>query len=404
VSAALENVTVVELTTETFSATTAAMLGDFGANVIRIDQATRGEESTCDPHDRGQDGDLAWDGPGAVAHRNKRSVTVDLDSPGGMSLLEQMVAQADVLITDWPIETLRSHRLDPDHLTAQLPRLVYAIGSGFGMKGPDAQLPAIDELAAARTGMMPILGQPDQPPIYPDLGGMYTAGLLAFGVMLALHERRHNDLGQIVDTSLLAGNMFAASLDVQAYLTMRSDRFLHPTDKLDSSNPMSGLLYRTGDDRWVGLSMPDTDRYWPDFAELTGLDPTDERFDSHDKRCGSGRIDLIRLLTGAFAEQPAEHWYRVFEERQLAAEVIEDFRYPLHDREARINGYIIDLDDPNFGSVATLGFPVHLSETPPALDRLAPGRGQHTRQVLREMLGLTSDQLHLLADAGIIGA
>ena len=116
--------------------------------------------------------------------------------------------------------------------------------------------------------------------------------------MIALHHRGETGEGQVVDASLFAGNMYGAALQLDAYLAMRDDRLSVPVARLDAGNPMSGagLAYPTSDGRWITLTMPDSDRWWPSFSEVMGLDENDPRFDSHDKRCGEGRVEMMAIL------------------------------------------------------------------------------------------------------------
>jgi formyl-CoA transferase len=345
----------------------------------------------------------AWNFRGELVHRNKRSVALALDRPDGAALAHALVAQTDVFLTDQSVEALRASALDYATLAAVKPDLIYARGSGFGPTGPDCDLPAVDELAAARTGMMPILPQPGQPPVYPGHGQMYTTLLLAFGIATALHHRAETGEGQQVDSSLLAGNMYGASLDLQAFLAIGGERFLHPVSRLDAGNPMSGTMYRAADGPWVTLTMPDTDRWWPGFAPLVGIDPKDPRFDSHEKRCEQNRHELMAALEDAFRGKPAAEWRRGFAEAQLSADVIEDYAYPAADPEAYRNRYLLALDDPSFGPVTMLGFPIFMSESPARLARTAPCAGQHTAEVLRDVLGRSEDDIIALAAAGTIG-
>ena len=131
--------------------------------------------------------------------------------------------------------------------------------------------------------------------------------------------------------------MYGASLDLQASLAIGGERFLQPVSRLDAGNPMSGTLYPTKDGLWVTLTMPDTDRWWPALAEITGLDPADPRFDSHERRCGEGRLELMRVLEEAFARHPADHWRQAFLDRQLSADIIEDYTYPANDEDALLD-------------------------------------------------------------------
>jgi crotonobetainyl-CoA:carnitine CoA-transferase CaiB-like acyl-CoA transferase len=312
------------------------------------------------------------------------------------------VRQADVFVTDRPLAFLDAEGWDYAALAALQPGLVYGRASGFGPKGPDRDRPALDELAAARTGMMPIRPQPGQPPVFAGEGQMYTSVMLALGVVIALRHRQETGEGQEVDVSLLASNMYGASLDLQAYLAMGGERLIHPVDRMDAGNPMSGTLYLAEDGLWVTLTMPDTDRWWPGLAEITGLDPADPRFDSHDKRCEENRLEMMRVLAEAFRTKPAAHWRQAFAEHQLSADVIEEFTYPAEDEQARLNRYVLELEHPSLGRVKTLGFPIYMSDSPARLSRTAPCLGQHTAEILHERLGYPESRVCELEASGVI--
>jgi crotonobetainyl-CoA:carnitine CoA-transferase CaiB-like acyl-CoA transferase len=393
-SVALDDVVVLDLTNTFSAAMTGAFLADFGAAVIRLELL---------PATDGQQADGKWNYEADLIHRNKQSVALNPDSDRGRELLTELLAKVDVIITDWLMADLQA--LGVDYASASDGRgdLVYARISGFGPQGPDKDLPAIDELAAARTGMMPIVQQPGQPPVYTGAGSMHASVLLAFGIMTALIHRQGSGEGQQVDTSLFAANMYGASLDLQAFLAIgHGDRLLHPISRLDVSNPMSGALYPSADGRWVTLTMPDTDRWWPLLAAALGIDENDERFNSHDKRCETNRLALIDLLEAGFQTQPGSHWREVFQQKQMSADVIEQFDYPANDPQVLANRYIMELDHPSFGAVKSLGFPIFMSDTPARLESLAPCSGQHTSKVLREMLGYSEDAIYQLTTQGVI--
>ncbi len=394
---ALGDLLVVELTTELWSAVAGSMLGDFGARVVRVET----------PHERiGNGGEEApngdWNYENELAHRNKRSLAVDTAGEAGRAVVRELVANADVVLTDWPLARLEEYGFDYASVAAAHPRLIYARGSGFGPAGPDADLPAIDELAAARTGMMPIMQQPGQPPVYAGAGVMYTAVMLALGISIALHHREETGEGQEVDASLFASNMYGASLDLQAFLAMGGERFLHPIDRMDAGNPMSGVLYPAADGKWVCLTMPDTDRWWPGLAEIVDLEVDDPRFDTHDKRCGENRLLMIEVLEEKFSAKPSAHWKTELTAHQLSADVIEDFSYPAGDPQAIRNRYIVDIERPGSEPVKSVGFPIFMSDTPARLDRMAPARGQHSAQILHDVLGYSEERIGELAESGVV--
>ena len=231
------------------------------------------------------------------------------------------------------------------------------------------------------------LPQPGQPPgLLGDRPDADLGTMLAFGTVMALYHRDESGEGQEVDASLLGGNMYSQSLDMQAYLAIRDDRFLEPIDRLDASNPMSGPMYPCSDGRWVTLAMPDTDKYWPAFAEITGLDVDDPRFDSHEKRCEENRMEMLHLLEGIFKAKPGSHWKAELGRKQLPADVIEKYAYPANDEAAHANRYIVDVDHAQAGSVKSLGFPGPHGGPPGSQIRLsAPTPGQHTEEILGEL-------------------
>jgi len=400
-SRALEDVLVIDFSSELHASLAAALLGDFGATVIHVED--RSQPRRVD-HDRdGLHPPERWNALDELRHRNKQSLAVDLSRPEGREILERLVAAADVFLTDLPLAALEERGWDYASLCRLRPDIVLTRGSGFGPEGPDRDLPALDELAAARTGTMPTLGQPGEPPVYSGVGQMHTAVMLALGSLIALHHRDECGEGQIVDASLFGGNMYSQSLDMQAYLAIRDDRFLQPLSRLDSGNPMSGPMYPSADGRWITLAMPDTGRYWPSFAEAVGLDVDDPRFESHEKRCGAHRLEMMQVLEARFRTKPSAHWKRELAERRLPADVIETYDYPAADPDAAHNRYILALDHPTHGPIQTLGFPIHMSESPARLRRLAPCAGQHGAEILHERLGYDDAAIATLERAGVLG-
>lgn len=376
------------------------MLADFGATVVRVEAPGARREASADRGEGPRQG--SRDHRAELAHRNKRSLALDLDKAEGRAVLDELLARADVVVVDGSPGELETRGLCPEHLVARRPELIVARGSGFGPKGPDRDLSPFDELAAARTGMMPLLPQPGQPPIYSGAGEMYAALLLAFGVALALHHREETGRGQVVDASLLAGNMYGASLDLQAFLAIGGEQFLKPLDLMDTGNPMSGTMYEAQDGKWVTLTMPDTDRWWPDFAAAVGLDPADPDFDTHAKRCGENCQLLVSRLQEIIGGEPSAHWRRIFDERKLSTDVVEGFAHPASDPQALRNGYVLEREDAALGAHRSLGFPISLFESPARIERSAPAIGQHSEVLLRDLLGYDDARIQALRACGAL--
>ena len=381
-SGALDGIVVVDLTTEFWSSLSAGMLADFGARVIRV------ENSSSQPRDPDRDGmhpGEAFDSEAQLIHRNKESVALALDEAAGIEGLGQLVSRADVLLTDASPDQLERWGLAEADLLGARPDLVYAVGSLLGPLGPQSDAPALDELAAARSGVMHSLPEPGQPPVNAGAGQMYTSVMLALGIVTALHHRHTSGEGQRVDASLLGGHMYASTLTLDAYMAMREDRLGEPRARFEAANPMSGISYPSQDGRWVTLTMPDTDRWWPAFSKIVGLAEDDERFDTHDKRCGESRLPMMHALEAIFATRPAAEWRESFDAENLSADIIERYDYPAEDENAWRNRYVMEVDHPVHGAFKSLGFPIHMSETPAQLHRLAPepGQGQAIESVLK---------------------
>ena len=396
---ALDKLLVIDLTRAFFAAVASAMLGDFGAEVLRLDSGALGGTTQAD-------GDqVALAALEAFANRNKRSLRLDLDGADGRLTLLKLLSRADVLVTDYGQTELEMLGLSEEALRRANPGLIYAVASGFGPNGPDAGLPTLDELAAARTGMMPILVQPGQPPLLPGHGQMYTPVMLVLAVAVALRHRDRGGGGQRVDSSLLAGNMYGASLDLQAYLAIGGQRFLEPVARLDAGNPMSGTVYRSKDGPWVTLTMPDTGRYWPAFSGVVGLGEDDPRFDTHEKRCGENRLEMMRVLEDCFSKQTAGHWRDAFNAKQLSADIIEDYRYPEADPSTRDNRYILEPGSEPGIETTTIGFPIHMSRTSARM--LAPQPAlSGDAEIAAFVKGLATERASLAAsgDGGPAGA
>ena len=210
---------------------------------------------------------------------------------------------------------------------------------------------------------------------------------------MALHHREESGEGQIVDASLLGGNMYSQSLDMQAYLAMRDDRFLEPVSRLDSGNPMSGPMYPSADGRWVTLAMPDTDKYWPAFSGDRGprrrrpaLRHPREALRGASARDAAGARGALHQAAGLALEAGAG-------ENQLPADVIQKYDYPATDHNAAVNRYVLNLDHPSHGAIQSLGFPIYMSESPARLRSMAPCTGQHSARSCREMLGYPNAQV-----------
>jgi crotonobetainyl-CoA:carnitine CoA-transferase CaiB-like acyl-CoA transferase len=397
---AFSGLRVVELAQWVFVPVAGALLADWGADVIRV------ERLDGDPY-RG----LATQGIGtdggevnlslALANRGKRSVALDLHTEQGRAALSRLLDTADVFLTNFRPGALRRLGLDSETLTARYPRLVYARGHGFGVRGPDAGMPGYDSSAFwARGGMAHVLTPSDRDQPIGQRGAMGDrngAMALAFGMAAALLRRERTGKGSVVDVSLLATAIWTLSSDVLAALQGGAPRAASGRDA--SPNPLVGA-YRTRDGRHVQLVLLQGDRYWGELCELLGRPDlaADPRFADMTSR----RENRVACA----AELDAEFGKRTFAEcKELLSGIdapwapVQAVEELLDDPQVVANGYIGTVREDGL-EYRLPAVPVQIDEQSPSMRR-APEHGEHTETVLLE-LGYTWDEIIALKDAGVL--
>lgn len=397
---AFDGVRVVELAQWVFVPVAGALLADWGADVVRI------ERIEGDPY-RG----LATQGIGtdsggvnlsvALANRGKRSVAIDLQRDEGRAVLHELLETADVFLTSLRPAALARLGLDGETLRARYPRLVYARGHGYGVRGPDANQPGYDASAFwSRGGLAHVLTPPDRD--YPitqrgAMGDRNGAMALAFGMAAALLRRERTGEGSIVDVSLLGTAMWTLSSDVLAAL--QGDSPTAPAGRV-MVNPLVGV-YRTKDDRHIQLVFLEADRYWQPFCHHIGRDDlaADERFKDLPSRREHADA-CIAELDAEFAGRTLEDWKQLLGSFDAPWAPVQSVRELLDDPQVIANGYIADVVIDGEPAYRLPTVPVQFDERPPVLHRAAE-HGEHTEAVLLE-LGHDWDSINELKTAGVI--
>lgn len=397
---AFDGVRVVELAQWVFVPVAGALLADWGADVIRI------ERREGDPY-RG----LASQGIGtdggpvnlsvALANRGKRCIALDLNHERGRPILDELLATADVFLTNFRPGALHRLGLDAEVLTEKYPRLVYARGHGYGTRGPDADLPGYDSSAFwARGGLAHVLTPPERElPIAQRgaLGDRNGAMALAFGVASALLQRERTGTGSIVDVSLLATAMWMLSSDLLSALQGSRPRAASSPES--SPNPLVGT-YRTRDGRHIQLVFLQGDRYWAEFCKLLRRDDlaADPRFaDMVSRR--ENRAACVDELSTEFAKRTFDEWKNVLARIDAPWAPVQAVEELLDDPQVVANGYLGRIDEDGL-SYSLPAVPVQFDERPPRLRR-APEHGEHTEAVLLE-LGHSWERITELKEAGAV--
>jgi crotonobetainyl-CoA:carnitine CoA-transferase CaiB-like acyl-CoA transferase len=396
-----EGIRVVELAQWVFVPVAGALLADWGADVLHI------EPPQGDPY-RG----LVTQGIGAAQHgvnlsmamanRGKRSLSIDVRSPQGKGVLAKLLDSTDVLLTSLRPKALERLGLDADSVRERYPRLVFARGHGYGVRGEDANRAGYDASAFwARGGLAHILTPPDRD--FPvgqrgAMGDRNGAMALAFGVASALLNRERTGQGCVVDVSLLATAMWTLSSDVLAALGGAPPA---PTQgRFASSNPLAGM-YRTQDDRHIQLVFLEADRYWPDLCRVMGRDDllADARFADIHARAQNARA-CIEVLDEEFAKRTFDEWKQLLTGIDVPWAPIQSVPELIEDPQVVSNGYLGEVAGDGRTYRLPTG-PVQLAEQPPELRR-APELGEHTETVLLE-LGYDWEDISGLRDAGVLG-
>ena len=392
----LAGITVVDLTRVLSGPYCTMMLGDMGARVIKIEQPGRGDDTRAwgPPFQNGESTYFL------SINRNKQSVTLNLKNPDGRRLLDQLIANADVLVENFRPGTLERMGLGPRDLAGRCPRLVYCSVSGFGHTGPRRLQPGYDAVMQAEGGLMSITGPSDGPgfrlgiAITDIVSGMFAA----FGVAMALLARHQSGRGQFIDVAMF--DAVAALLTYQAgihFATGESPPRIgnrHPTIV-----PYETL--ETADEELVVAA--GNDQLWQRFCHVIGLDvlADDPRFATNKDRV-QARDELRPILVERLRTKGAADWIEQLRGSGVPCGVVRDLEQVFADPQLLERAMVVALEHPVAGAIKALGVPIKLADTPGAVRTAPPVLGQHTDVVLAGELGVSADELARLRAEGAI--
>jgi crotonobetainyl-CoA:carnitine CoA-transferase CaiB-like acyl-CoA transferase len=395
----LEGVRVIDVATIIAGPGVAAHLGDFGADVIKVEHPRTGD--TARNLGLKAEGVALW---WKLIGRNKRPVTLNLSHPKGRDLLLRLVETADVLVESFRPGTLERWGLGPDALLERNPRLILLRTSGFGQTGPSAPRPGFGTLAEALSGYVALTGfpGPGQPPILPPVAlADETAALLgAYAVMVALYHRDvRGGTGQVIDLSLFESLFRFTGPMATAYdkLGVVQERM---GNRMSYAAPRGA--YPTSDGRWVALSGTSQSVAERVFAAIGRPEMAeDPRFATNE-----ARVEHVEALDAAIAEwtsaRTLDEALAGFEAHQAAAAPILDAAGILDDPQYRARGTLVRVDDEELGDVLLPDVQPRLSATPGRIRHAGRPKGAANDEVYREELGLSDEELEGLAGDGVI--
>jgi crotonobetainyl-CoA:carnitine CoA-transferase CaiB-like acyl-CoA transferase len=393
----LHGIRVLDIATVIGGPGTAARLGDFGADVIKVEHPDYGDTTRS----------LGWKVHGTtlwwkLIGRNKRPVTLRLSDPRGRDLLLRLAESADVLVESFRPQTLERWGLGPDVLLERNPRLVILRVSGFGQTGPYARRPGFGTLAEAISGYVHITGEPEGPPVLPPvaLADEVAAILGAYAVMVALYRRdRDGGTGQVIDLALFE-SLFGLTGPVAAAYDRLGLVWGRHGNRLPYVAPRN--TYRTGDDRWVAVSGTSQSVAVRIFGAIGRPElARDPRFATNE-----ARVQNVEELDAVIEEWTRAHTLQevmaAFEAYEAAASPIYDIQQIDSDLQYRARGTVVRVEDEELGEVLLPDVQPRFSATPGSIRHPGLPLGSANRDVFVQELGLSEEELAELRADGVV--
>ena len=397
---------VIDMTRVIAGPLSGQILGDLGADVIKIERPGEGDDSrrVGPPWFR----EPTEDAPGESTYfqsvnRNKRSLALDFQQPDGQALLLRLAAQADILIENYRTGTLARYGLGYEDLRAINPRLIYCSITGFGQTGPYSGRSGYDFLVQGMGGLMSVTGLADgEPGAGPLRVGIPVADVLAglnavIGVLAALENRQRTGEGQHVDISLFDSQAAALMNTASAWLNAKTKLGRTGNDH-PSAAPYG--VYEVDDGYIIVATF--NDREFKRLAHVLGHPEwiTDPRFARNGDRV-SNRPALKAAVSEALKGKNRAEWVRILNEATVSAGPINDIEDMERDEHAIDRRMFFEMQSPEFGNVQMVASPYRLSASPPSYRTAPPAVGEHSAEILAE-LGLTSQEQETLRQAGVI--
>ncbi len=395
---------VLEVAQWWFVPAACAVLADWGAEVVKVEHPVTGDpqRGLAAMGWKSKEGNV--DFMMQQSNRGKRSVGIDIATPGGRELLYRLAEQSDVFVTSFLPDARRRLGIDVEQIRARNPRIVYVRGSGQGARGPDDEKGGYDATAFWSRGGVAAALTPagSSAPLMqrPAFGDSIGALTLAGGITGALLRRERTGVAPVVDVSLLGTAMWVLAPDIVASRLVDPERWMPPYDRGTHFNPLANA-YRTQDGRWIMLVMLQAQRYWPDLCRHVGRPDLidDPRFASDALRF-ENRAACIAELDRAFSARTLAQWRERLATLEGAWAAMQTPDEIHDDPQAIANGYLAQVDGGDKGSFRLVASPVQFDETPPRL-RPSPEMGQHTEEVLLE-LGLCWEEIAAHKGSGAI--
>ena len=377
----LKDIVVLDLSRVLAGPYSTMMLADFGAEIIKIEPPEVGDDSRAFGPFVGKESVYYMS-----LNRNKRSITMNFKEPEAIELFKEMVKKADVVVENYRPGTMEKFGIGYDVLKEINPKLIYAACSGFGHSGPYMDKPAYDIVVQAMGGIMSITGPEGGEPcrVGASVGDIIAGIFTAYGVMTALYYRAVSGVGQKVDVGMLDCQVAVLENAMARYLSSG----LVPKPAGTRHPSITPFESYTAKDGYVIVGAGN-DRLWEKLCKLIEKPELvkDERFATNAKRTENVR-ELKVILDEVFKVDTIKFWMDKLEEAGIPCAPINTVDKVIHDPQVNSRNMIVETQHPVAGPVKMAGVPVKLSETPGSVETPAPLLGQHTEEILKELLGI----------------
>ena len=373
------------------------MLGDLGAEIIRVERPGVGDET--------RHWGPPWVGELSAyylcTNRNKKGITVDLKKKEGQEIIRRLAERSDILLENFLPGDLAKMNLGYEDIKALNPKIIYASVTGYGQTGPYRDQPGFDFILQAQGGLMSIIGEEEGPPMKVGVAIVdITAGLFACSAILAaLHYREKTGVGQHIDMALLDAQVAWLANQASNYLVSgkvpRRMGNAHP-------NIVPYETFAAKDGIYIALGVGN-DNQWRKFCKLAGIEPLldDPQYATNPKRV-ENRKKLVPLLQEVFLRKDSGEWLKLLSEAEIPVGPINTIDRVFADPQVLARQMLVEMEHPKVGKFKVVGSPLKLSETPVEYRIPPPLLGEHTEEVLRKVLGYDKETVSRLKEEKVI--
>lgn len=391
----LADVVVVDMTTSYAGPSASMYLADLGATVIKVERPGRGDDARAwgPPF---VDGESAWF---ASANRNKQSLVLNLRAPEGRTALLDLLDKADVFLQNMNPSKLVRMGIDHESLRARNPRLIYCAMSGYGLDGPDSELPGYDLVAQARSGIMSVTGENGRAPqrVSTALSDVVTGMCAVMAINAALVRQQRSGEGEVIDVSLLDSDLALMAPRIAAHAAGEPE----PAPSGGTDSVLAVYQPFEAADRTIVVAVGN-DQMWQRFCGIVGLDQLAARpelADNAGRR--EHRAEIIRHVAERLATRSADEWLRMLGDAEIPVSLVQSLSEVLKDPQVLARQAVMPIAGAEGGLVGVRS-PFRLGSAPEPRNEPVPTLGQHSRDILRS-IGYTDEGIEQLATLGAVG-